>query len=105
MALITLINTFTVAPERQGQLLNLLQAMTAEVTSKLPGFVSASFHRGLDGRHVANYAQWESVDHWKAMVRHPEVQARMSAVIGIATFQPLLYERASSFEPAAASAR
>ena len=94
--MITLINIFTVAPERQQELLNLLQAMTDEVTRHLPGFVSASFHRGLDGKHVANYARWESEAHWKAMVRDPRVQARMEPVVGIATFQPRLYEQVSS---------
>ena len=94
--MITLINIFTVAPERQNELLTLLQSLTAEVTSTLPGFISASFHRGIDGKHVANYAQWESAAHWKAMVRHPGVQARMAAVVAIATFEPHLYEPVSS---------
>ena len=94
--MITLINIFTVAPERQAELVGLLQAMTDEVTRHLPGFISASFHRSLDGRHVANYAQWESEAAWKAMVRDPKVQARMDPVIGIATFQPRLYEQVSS---------
>lgn len=97
---VTLINIFTVQPARQMELLALLQAMTEEVTRRLPGFISAAFHRSLDGKHVANYAQWESVDHWKAMVRHPEVQARMAPIVGIATFQPLLYEQVSGHTPA-----
>jgi len=96
---VTLINVFTCAPERQEELLSLLQAMTEEVTRGLPGFISASLHRSLDGRHVANYARWESEAAWKAMVRHEAVRARMGAIIGIATFEPRLYELASSHEP------
>ena len=97
--MITLINIFTVAPERQDELVALLQALTDEVTSTLPGFISASFHRGLNGRRVANYAQWETAEHWKAMVRHPEVQARMGPIIAMATFEPHLYAPVSTHGP------
>ena len=97
---VTLINVFSCTPERQAELVGLLQAMTDEVMRHLPGFVSASLHRGLDGKHVANYAQWTTVEHWRAMVRNPKVQARMGPVVAIATFQPHLYEQVSRHEPA-----
>lgn len=92
---VVLINVFTIAPEKQDELLRLLQEMTDEVVRKLPGFRSAEFHRGLDGKTVANYARWESAEAWRAMVRHPEVLKRMDAVLRIATFQPHLYAPAS----------
>lgn len=92
---LALINVFTCAPERQAELLGLLQAMTEEVTRHLPGFISASFHRSLDGRSVANYARWESEADWRSMVRQSAVQARMDPIIAIATFQPKLYELVS----------
>jgi heme-degrading monooxygenase HmoA len=97
--MITLINVFTCAPERQPELMRLLQAMTEEVTRDLPGFLSASLHRSLDGKQVANYAEWSSEADWKNMVRHPDIQARMGAIIAIATFQPKLYERVSVHVP------
>jgi heme-degrading monooxygenase HmoA len=100
VAVITLINVYSCVPERQAELVALLQAMTEEVTRHLPGFASASVHRGLDGRHVANYAQWESEAAWRAMVRHPKVQGRMAQIVAIATFQPHLYELASTHAPA-----
>ncbi len=95
---VTLINVFTCAPERQDELVRLLQGLTDEVMRSLPGFLSASIHRGLDGKHVANYAQWESEASWKAMVRDPRVQARMAPVVAIATFQPHLYEMVETYE-------
>jgi quinol monooxygenase YgiN len=95
---VTLINVFTCAPERQDELVRLLQALTDEAMRGLPGFVSASIHRGLDGKHVANYAQWESEAAWKAMVRDPGVQARMGPVVAIATFQPHLYQLVKTYE-------
>lgn len=93
---VVLINVFSVAPEKQEELLRLLAEMTEEVTRHLPGFRSAEFHRSLDGRHVANYARWESQESWRAMVRHPEVLKRMDAILRIATFQPHLYLPASN---------
>ncbi len=95
---VTLINVFTCAPERQEELVRLLQTLTEEVMRSLPGFISASIHRGLDGKHVANYAQWESEAAWKAMVRDPGVQARMGPVVAIATFQPHLYALVETYE-------
>jgi heme-degrading monooxygenase HmoA len=93
---IILINVFSVQPDKQDELLRLLAEMTDEVTRHLPGFRSAEFHKSLDGRHVANYARWDSQDSWRAMVRHPEVLHRMEAILRIATFQPALYVPASS---------
>lgn len=93
---IILINVFSVQPDKQEELLRLLAEMTDEVTRHLPGFRSAEFHRSLDGRHVANYARWDSQESWRAMVRHPEVLRRMEAVLRIATFQPALYQPSTS---------
>lgn len=53
---ITQINVFTVAPENQQALINLLQE-AARFASQIPGWVSASIHRSLDGTRVVNYAQ------------------------------------------------
>jgi hypothetical protein len=52
-----LINTFTVDPARQQELINLLNHATETVMRKLPGFMLASFHKSFDGKHVATYAQ------------------------------------------------
>ncbi len=54
---VTLINVFTVAPEDQQRLLDLLAEATGSVMNKLPGFVSANLHKSLDGKRVVNYAQ------------------------------------------------
>ncbi|HEU5046231.1 MAG TPA: antibiotic biosynthesis monooxygenase family protein [Rickettsiales bacterium] len=54
--LITQINVFTVQPENQERLIELLKE-AAHYVSDVPGWVSASLHRSLDGRQVVNYAQ------------------------------------------------
>jgi len=97
-AMVTLINIFSVAPERQDELVRLLQGLIEEVMRTLPGFVAADVHRSIDGKRVANHARWRSEADWKAMVRHPQVQARMTPILAIATFQPHLYELVSTHE-------
>ena len=89
---VTLINTFTVAPERQEELVRILVEATEEVIRHVPGFVSANIHRGLDGRHVANYAQWRSRDDFEAMLRDSVAREHMGRAGALAQFEPLLYE-------------
>ncbi len=53
---ITLINVFTVDPAKQQQLVNLLTQATESSVRHIPGFISASLDRSLDGAKVAMYA-------------------------------------------------
>src|SRR6266481_1503694 len=54
---VTLINIFTVSPENQQKLVDMLIEATEKTMQYIPGFVSASFHKSADGTRVANYAQ------------------------------------------------
>jgi quinol monooxygenase YgiN len=96
---ITLINVYTCQPERQTELLETVQALT-EAARRLPGFKSARLHRSLNGKHVVNYAEWSDVAAWRAMVRHPTVQAHMGRIVALATFEPHAYTAAKVYEPA-----
>ena len=58
----TLINVFTVEPDRAAELAALLVAATAEVMQHLPGFRSANIHLSTDRTRVLNYAQWDSAE-------------------------------------------
>lgn len=89
---LVLINVFTCEPDKQDMLVELLEAMTRDIMTTLPGFLSATLHKGIDGRHVANVAQWTSVEDWRAMTRHPRVVEAMRPIMAVATFQPHLYE-------------
>ncbi|WP_252945208.1 antibiotic biosynthesis monooxygenase [Oceanicola sp. 502str15] len=94
--IVTLINTFEVAPEKADALVALLDAATEEKMRHVPGFVSANIHKSLDGTRVANYAQWESREAFQAMLADPEAQVHMRACGEIATsFSPVLYEALS----------
>jgi hypothetical protein len=89
---VTLINVFTVEPENQDRLVDLLVEATERVMRHLPGFVSANIHRGLDGRHVSNYAQWESKEGFERMLGDPEARRHMGPILEVATNEGYLYE-------------
>jgi len=92
----TLINIFTVAPERADELVKLLDEATDKVMKHQPGFVSANIHRSLGGQHVANYAQWRSKEDFDAMQGNPECKKHMMAAGKLAEkFEPELYAVAS----------
>jgi len=95
---ITLINVFTVAPERQAELIQLLEEATTTVIRHQPGYISANLHRGLDGTHVTNYAQWRSQADLEAMRHDPAAQTYMQAASAVAQFAPVLYEVAFTDE-------
>jgi quinol monooxygenase YgiN len=92
---VTLINIFTVEPQHQQQVVNILEA-TRKVMQHVPGYVSASIHQSLDGLRVANYAQWESQETFAAMFHDPNVKEHMDELLKISTADPHLYELLST---------
>ena len=93
---LTLVNVFSVRPENQQKLVDMLVEATDKTMRKLPGFLSASIHRSLDGTRVVNYAQWRSKTDFDAMRQNPAAQPHMAAVAAIATFDPILCEVSES---------
>src|SRR5580765_8416844 len=89
---LTLVNVFTVKPEDQQQLVQLLIDATEQTMKHLPGFVSASIHKSHDGKKVINYAQWRSQQDFEAMTRNPETKPHMEAAAALAKFEPVLCE-------------
>jgi quinol monooxygenase YgiN len=90
--LATLINVFTVAPERAAELAKLLRVATEETMRFVPGFVSANIHLSADGSRVVNYAQWESAEAFYAMLQNPGAREHMDRCAAVATsFDPHLY--------------
>ena len=90
--IVTLINTFTVEPDKQQAIIDALADVTERVMRFLPGFIGASVHKSLDGTHVANYVQWDSDEHFQAMFQNPEAAAHMQYVSSLATsILPVLY--------------
>jgi heme-degrading monooxygenase HmoA len=61
--------------------------------SRQPGFVSANFHKSLDGTVVTNYAQWRTREDFEAMLQRTEAGAHMEEAASVASgFEPRLYE-------------
>ena len=95
--LVTLINVFTVEPANQQRLLDLLVRATETSVRHVPGFISASLHRGLDGTRVTMYAQWRSVEDYEAMRRNPAPLPFLQQALAIAKFDPGMYEVVETF--------
>jgi heme-degrading monooxygenase HmoA len=90
--LVTLVNVFKVNPENQQQLVEMLIDATEEVMKKLPGFISANIHKSLDGEWVTNYAQWKSVEDFRAIFQNSDAREHMPKIGAIAESSPVLYE-------------
>ncbi|MGX1756650.1 antibiotic biosynthesis monooxygenase family protein [Streptomyces lydicus] len=91
-AIATLINVFTVLPERQAELVAVLSRATEETMKDRPGFISANIHASADGERVVNYAQWESEEHFRTMLGDPTAQEHMAKAAALAEgFDPRLF--------------
>jgi hypothetical protein len=69
-----------VADEQRESFLAEIGQVIQDFISLQPGFVSASFHRRIDGPGVLNYAQWRSAEDYDNFSLHPEFGPR---VIGV----------------------
>lgn len=91
---VTLINIFTVDPLRQQELIDLLLHTTETSVRHKKGFISASFHRSLDGTKVTAYAQWRSIEDYHEMRKQPSV---LGQALSFATFESYMYEVIETF--------
>jgi len=90
--LVTLINVFTVEASQQQRVVEMLVEATEKTMRQVPGFISASIHKSLDGARVVNYAQWRSRQDFEAMRNNPQAQAHMKRLLEIAKADFHLYE-------------
>jgi quinol monooxygenase YgiN len=89
---VTLINTFAVKPGQQEALIRVLDEATEQVIRHLDGFVSANIHKSLDGKYVANYAQWRDEATFRAMLANERAKEHMARAAALAEkFEPILY--------------
>ena len=88
----TLINVFTVEPEKQKELFESLKEASKKILRKMPGYISANVHMGDDGKTVTNYAQWASFQEYQNFFAVPEVTEHMKKAADIAIeFKPVTY--------------
>ncbi|WP_169154789.1 antibiotic biosynthesis monooxygenase [Brasilonema bromeliae] len=90
---ITLVNLFTVKPEKQQSTANQVAEIYKTVVSKQPGFICARIHKSLDGTKVAAVARWESQEALEAMQQTSDFQnAIPSLEHEIVSAEPHIYE-------------
>ena len=78
--LATVIAIFNVEPEKQQELLDNMSEF-AKTLKQQPSFVSANFHKSLDGLKVANYAQWKTKEDFENFIQNPQVLQKASKII------------------------
>lgn len=92
--LCTLINVFTVDPEKHLELFENLKEATENVMSNFPGYISANLHISDDKKTVTNYAQWATLEDFQNMLKNQEAQKHMKQAASIATeFKPVTYSQ------------
>ncbi len=89
---LTLINVFTVEPDNQQRLIDLLTMATESTVSHVKGFISSALHRSLDGKKVTMYAQWGSLEDYQQMRSNPTASPYLEQALEIASFDPGMYE-------------
>lgn len=85
----TLVNVFTVPPQDQQELLDVLVEAT-DVMRERPGFISANLHRSVDGTRVVNYAQWRTRGDYEAMLQQPVATPHMRRAAELASYDPIV---------------
>ena len=94
---IVLINVFTVTPDKQNEVIELLTRATQDHVRHANGFISAKLHRSLDGTKVTMYAQWQSIEAYQAMRNDPAPLPFLQRALEIAEFDPGMYELVETF--------
>jgi quinol monooxygenase YgiN len=96
---VVLINVFTVEPENQQRLVDLLTRATDGSVNRARGFISATLHRSIDGTKVTMYARWRSAEDYQAMRQDAGPAPFLDEALRIAKFEPGMYEIVRSFLP------
>ena len=88
----TLVNVFTVLPEQQRAMVDLLAKTTEEIMRHRPGFISTNIHASADGTKVLNCAQWESEADLRAVLAGPVAMEQLGQAQKLSvSFDPGIY--------------
>lgn len=95
--IVTQINVVTVPDGGQQPLIDLLTE-SAEFASRIPGWMSASIHRSLDGTRVVNYAQSESLEAAQRIIERLRLEGFLERNKRLGQASPGLYEVVCTLE-------
>ena len=94
-----IINVFTVAEGHEaGEIVALLRDITEQVMRHQPGFRQATIHVSLDGKHVANYATWESAEAFGQVMRSGVARGHMAEIDRLFPHEANIYQIASRYD-------
>lgn len=94
---ITLINVFTVTPEKQNTAADKIAHIYKTFVCNQPGFISAKIQKSLDGTEVAAVAHWKSQAALSTMQQKPDFQHLLEILDGeIIGAKPRVYEVTAS---------
>ncbi|MEO1375315.1 MAG: antibiotic biosynthesis monooxygenase [Cyanobacteria bacterium J06635_10] len=82
---------FRMQPENQPRMIELAKENVTKAM-KLPGLVSANFHRSIDGTRVINYGQWSNKEAIENLKKQPGFGSESPYWEGIAENEHHLYE-------------
>jgi quinol monooxygenase YgiN len=88
----TLVNVFTVEPDNQQKLVQVLKEGTETFFSKQPGFISSSVHASKEGRRAINYSQWASAGDIENFRRDPRFAPYIQRLAALAKAETILCE-------------
>ena len=88
---ITQINVFEVDPTNQDALAELLKEAIQRV-SGMPGWISASIHKSLDGTRVTNYAQATDHSAWERILARLQGEGFFERFQKLSKPNPCLYK-------------
>ena len=87
---VTLVNVFKAHEGQQQKLVDVLCEAGRTAMSTMPGFISATVHRGDDGTSVVNYVQWRSTEDFHAMLAHEASRPHLVEAASIAGYDPIV---------------
>jgi len=85
-----LISVFTVQPENEQKLIELIEEGTLSLFSKQPGYISCSVHRGSDSKRLVLYGQWEGQQYIEAFRKIPEIGQYFIKIKELATVESVI---------------
>ncbi len=94
---LTLINIFTVIPDHQQPLIELLTEAIESSMSEAKGFISSSIHKSVDATKVVLYTQWQSREEYNKRVNDCNTSVYLKEVRAIAGFESEMYNVAKTF--------
>src|SRR5262245_10636842 len=88
----TLINIFTVEPQNQQKLVELLDEGTKGFFSKMTGWISTNLLTSTDGKRVILYSQWQSARDIDAFRQNPNMGPYLQGITAIAKYEAMTCE-------------